>query len=276
MTVSGGFSERSIGTQYRDLRVGIVREEADDMLFVLLLSTLIGVSLGMLGGGGSILSVPILTYVAGMAPGAAIAASLFVVAVTSATGAIAHARANRVRWRTGILFGSAGMAGAFVGGRLAGYIPGHVLMIVFGVMMAVTAVAMIRGRRTLQPPIIGELPVGKVLVQGMLVGFVTGTIGAGGGFVVVPALVLLGGLAIDAAVGTSLIVISMSSFAGLAGHLGRVDIDWTITLAVTAAAVVGSLVGGRLVGRIPPAALRRGFGVFVIAMAIFVLFKELS
>lgn len=263
-------------TQCHELRVGIVHEERHDMLFVVPLSILIGVSLGMLGGGGSILSVPILTYVAGMAPGAAIASSLFIVGVTSATGAISHARAGRVKSRTGILFGSAGMAGAFVGGRLAGCIPGHVLMIVFGVMMAVTAVAMIRGRRTRQPPIVGELPVGKVLVQGMLVGVVTGTIGAGGGFVVVPALVLLGGLAMEAAVGTSLIVIAMSSFAGLAGHLGRIDIDWPVTLVVTAAAVVGSLVGGRLAGRISPAALRRGFGVFVIAMAIFVLFKELS
>lgn len=246
------------------------------MLLVLPLAILIGVSLGMLGGGGSILSVPILRYVAGMGPSAAIASSLFVVAVTSATGAISHARAGRVRWRTGILFGSAGMVGAFVGGRLAGYIPGRVLMIVFGVMMAVTAVAMIRGRRTLQPPVVGELPIEKVLVQGMLVGLVTGTIGAGGGFVVVPALVLLGGLAMDVAVGTSLIVIAMSSFAGLVGHLGRVHINWPVTLAVTAAAVIGSLVGGRLAGRLPPSVLRRGFGFFIIAMAIVVLFKELS
>lgn len=246
------------------------------MLWVLLLATLIGVSLGMLGAGGSILSVPILTYVAGMEPSAAIASSLFVVAVTSATGAISHARAGRVRWKIGLVFGSAGMVGAFVGGRLAGYIPGRILMIVFGVMMAVTAIAMIRGRRTRQPPVVGELRVGKVVVLGTLVGLVTGTIGAGGGFVVVPALVLLGGLAIERAIGTSLIVIAMSSFAGLAGHLGKVHIDWPVTLAVTAAAVIGSLVGGRLAGRIPPAALRRGFGIFIIAVAIFVLFKELS
>lgn len=245
-------------------------------MFVLPLSLLIGVSLGMLGGGGSILSVPILTYVANMGPSAAIASSLFIVGVTSATGAIAHARAGRVRWRTGLLFGAAGMVGAFVGGRLSAYIPGRVLLIVFGAMMAVTAVAMIRKRRTLQPPIVGELPIGKVLLQGVLVGLVTGTIGAGGGFVVVPALVLLGGLGMEIAVGTSLIVISMSSFAGLAGHLGHVEIDWPVTLAVTAAAVIGSLLGGRLAGRIPPAALRRGFGFFVMAMAVFVLVKELS
>ncbi|HEY5946754.1 MAG TPA: sulfite exporter TauE/SafE family protein [Kofleriaceae bacterium] len=246
------------------------------MLFVLPLAVLIGISLGMLGGGGSILSVPILTYVADMAPNAAIASSLFIVGVTSAAGAISHARAGRVRWRTGILFGTAGMVGAFVGGRLSAYIPGRALMIAFGIMMAATAVAMLRKRRTLQPPRVGDLPIRKVLIQGLAVGIVTGTIGAGGGFVVVPALVLLGGLGMEIAVGTSLIVIAMNSFAGLAGHLGNVDLDWPVTLAVTGAAVLGSLLGGRLVGRIPPAALRRGFAIFVIAMATLVLFKELS
>jgi uncharacterized membrane protein YfcA len=251
-------------------------KNAHDMLVVLLLSILIGVSLGMLGGGGSILTVPILTYVADMGPKAAIASSLFVVGVTSGIAAISHARAGRVRWKTGIVFGAAGMVGAFAGGRLAAYIPGHVLMIVFGLMMAATAVAMIRKPRTLQAPVVGELPVGKVVIEGIVVGIVTGIVGAGGGFLVVPALVILGGVGMEVAVGTSLIVISMKSFAGLAGHLGHVDIDWPITLAVTAAAVIGSLLGGRLVGRIPPAALRRGFGFFIIAMAILVLFKELS
>lgn len=256
--------------------MGIVREERADMLIVLPLSILIGISLGMLGGGGSILTVPILTYVADMSPKAAIASSLFVVAVTSATGAISHARAGRVRWRTGIVFGAAGMAGAFAGGRLAGYIPGRVLMIVFGLMMAATAVAMIRRPRTLEARIVGDLPVGKVVVEGIIVGIVTGIVGAGGGFLVVPALVLLGGLGMEVAVGTSLIVISMKSFAGLAGHLSHVDLDWPVTLAVTTAAVIGSLLGGRLVGRIPPTALRLGFGIFIIAMATLVLFKELS
>lgn len=255
--------------------MGIVREEQHDMLFVLPLSLLIGISLGMLGGGGSILSVPILTYVAGMAPNAAIASSLFVVGVTSATGAITHARAGRVRSRTGVVFGCAGMAGAFVGGRVAGYLPGQLLMIIFGVMMAVTAGAMIRPRKALRPTVVGDLPVPKVLFHGVLIGFVTGTIGAGGGFVIVPALVLLGGVAMEVAIGTSLIVISMSSFAGLAGHLGKVDIDWPVTMAVTAAAVTGSFIGGRLAGRVPPAALRRGFGFFLTAMAVVVLFKEL-
>ena len=242
---------------------------------VLGLSVLIGVSLGLLGGGGSILTVPILSYVAGMATKEAIAASLFVVAVTSSVAVVAHARAGRVRWRTGLIFGAAGMVGAYGGGFLAGYIPGRVLMVMFGLMMAATAVAMLRKPRTVAPPVARELPVIKVILEGIVVGVVTGLVGAGGGFLVVPALVLLGGLSMQTAVGTSLLVIAMKSFAGFAGHLQHVDIDWRITLGATGAAVVGSFVGGSLSGRIPPAILRRGFGVFIIAMAVFVLAKEL-
>jgi hypothetical protein len=244
------------------------------MALVLALSVLIGVSLGMLGGGGSILTVPILTYVGGMSAKAAIASSLFVVGVTSAAAAISHARAGRVRWRTSAIFGAAGMAGAYAGGRLAAYIPGRVLMIGFGLMMAATAFAMLRRPRALRPHA-QDVPVAKVIAEGVVVGIVTGFVGAGGGFLVVPALVLLGGLPMDIAVGTSLVVIAMKSFAGFAGHLGHVDVDWKTTLAVTAAAVAGSFVGAQLAGRIPPAALRRGFGVFIIAMAALVLAKEL-
>jgi len=242
---------------------------------VLLLSVLIGVSLGLLGGGGSILTVPILTMAAGMETKAAIASSLFVVAVTSAAGVISHARAGRVRWRIGILFGLAGMAGAFGGGRIAASIPGSVLMILFGLMMAATAIAMLRGPTTAKPSMVTDLPTSKIIAEGVVVGVVTGLVGAGGGFLVVPALVLLGGLSMELAVGTSLVVISMKSFAGLAGHLGHVSIDWPIVLAITGTAVVGSLIGGKLAGRIPPAMLRRGFGVFIIVMAVVVLGKEL-
>ena len=244
------------------------------MFATLGLAVLIGVSLGLLGGGGSILTVPILTYVAGMAPKAAIAASLFVVGTTSAAAAISHARALRVRWRTGLVFGAAGMVGAYGGGWFAGFIPAKVLMVGFGLMMAATAFAMLRKPRTLAART-GEVPVAKVIGEGVVVGIVTGIVGAGGGFLVVPALVLLGGLSMETAVGTSLIVIAMKSFAGLAGHLGHVDIDWPTTLAVTAMAVGGSFIGGKLAGRIPPATLRKAFGVFVIVMAVFILGKEL-
>jgi uncharacterized membrane protein YfcA len=246
------------------------------MVLALSLALLIGVSLGLLGGGGSILTLPILTYAVGMETKQAIAASLFVVGVTSATGAIAHARAGRIRWRTGLLFGAAGMVGAFAGGRVAAYIPGVVLMLLFAAMMVATGIAMLRGRGARTSAKATDLAIGKVLVEGVIVGVVTGLVGAGGGFLVVPALVLLGGLPMELAVGTSLVVIAMKSFAGMAGHLGHADIDWPITLAVTAAAVAGSLLGGRLAGRIPGPILRRGFGVFVLVMAAFVLSQELA
>lgn len=245
------------------------------MIAVLGLSLLIGLSLGLLGGGGSILTVPILTYAGGMETKAAIAASLFVVATTSGVAAISHARAGRVRWRTGLLFGMAGMAGAYAGGRFAAIVPGKLLMILFGLMMAATAIAMLRKPHSLVATR-ADMPIGKVVTEGIVVGVVTGLVGAGGGFLVVPALVLLGGLSMNTAVGTSLVVISMKSFAGLAGHLGHVDIDWPVTLGVTSAAIAGSFIGGSLAGRIPPSVLRRAFGLFIIAMAAFVLFKELT
>ncbi|MEU0650191.1 sulfite exporter TauE/SafE family protein [Streptomyces umbrinus] len=235
-------------------------------------SLLIGVSLGVLGGGGSILTVPILVYLAGMETKEAIATSLFVVGTTSAAAAVSHARAGRVRWRTGLLFGLAGMTGAYAGGRLAEFIPGTVLLLAFALMMIATAAAMIRGRRGAPKKVHHELPILHVLLDGIVVGLVTGLVGAGGGFLVVPALVLLGGLPMTVAVGTSLLVISMKSFAGLAGYLASVHIDWGFAALVTATAVVGGL----LAGRIPQDALRKSFGWFVAVMGVFVLSQQTS
>jgi uncharacterized membrane protein YfcA len=243
----------------------------------LVLSVLIGVSLGLLGGGGSILTVPILVYVAGQDPKAAIAMSLLVVGVTSAAGAVSHARAGRVQWRTGLIFGAAGMAGAYGGGRVAEFIPGTWLLVAFGVMMAVTAVAMLRGRSPAESHRRhdGRLPVGRIVLDGVVVGAVTGLVGAGGGFLVVPALVLLGGVPMSTAVGTSLVVITLKSGAGLAGYLASTPIDWTLAAGVTAAAVVGSVGGGRLAGKLSEERLRRAFAWFVAAMAILVLGQQL-
>jgi uncharacterized membrane protein YfcA/glyoxylase-like metal-dependent hydrolase (beta-lactamase superfamily II)/rhodanese-related sulfurtransferase len=243
------------------------------VILAVALALLVGVSLGLLGGGGSILAVPLLVYVAGLGAHQAVATSLFVVGVTSAVGLVPHARAGRVRWRTGLVFGVAGMTGAYAGGRLAGLVPGGVLLTAFAVMMLATAGGMIRGRRSAGGT--GELhPLGAVGL-GVTVGLVTGFVGAGGGFLIVPALVLIGGLPMTAAVGTSLLVITMQSAAGLAGHLSGAHLPWSLALAVTAMAIVGSLIGGRLTGRVDQEKLRRGFGWFVVGMGLLVLVEQL-
>lgn len=239
------------------------------------LAVLVGVALGLLGGGGSILTVPLLAYVAGMDAKQAIATSLLVVGTTSAVAAISHARAGRVQWRTGLIFGVAGMAGAFGGGLLARFIPGSVLLIGFAVMMIGTAIAMLRGRKDGGPTDPHHrIPVPKAIIEGLVVGLVTGLVGAGGGFLVVPALALMGGLPMPIAVGTSLVVIAMKSFAGLAGYLSSVTIDWRIAGMVTAAAVLGALVGSRLTALVNPDSLRKVFGWFVLVMSSVILFEE--
>jgi uncharacterized protein len=240
------------------------------------LAVLVGVTLGLLGGGGSILTVPLLAYVAGMDAKQAIATSLLVVGVTSAVGAASHARAGRVQWRTGLVFGAAGMAGAYGGGVLAQFIPGTVLLMWFAAIMIATATAMLRGRNNTgtggHPD---TLPVVKIMLEGLVVGLVTGLVGAGGGFLVVPALALLGGLPMPIAVGTSLVVIAMKSFAGLGGYLASVHIDWGLAATVTAAALVGGVIGARLTAMIDPDALRKAFGWFVLAMSSVILGQEI-
>jgi uncharacterized membrane protein YfcA len=234
----------------------------------------IGVLLGLLGGGGSILTVPVLIYIAGQEPAAAIPASLFVVAVSSAVALIPHARAGSVRWRTGLTFGAAGLIGAYAGGRLADVVPEAVLLTGFGLLMATAAVLMIRScRRPLRcVPQAGRWPV--LLGTGLIVGTITGMVGAGGGFVIVPALVLLAALPMAQAVGTSLLVIALQATAGLAGHLSHAAIDWPMTLTVAAIAIAGTFAGARLAGRMPAQLLRTAFGWFLIAMSALVLVEQ--
>ena len=183
-----------------------------------------------------------------------------------------------MRWKTGLLFGVAGMAGAFAGGVIGGYIPGAILMVLFAVMMIVTATAMIRGRKR-QPAQSTDTEhkpaLLRILLDGFLVGIATGLVGAGGGFLIVPALNLLGGLPMAIAVGTSLLVITMKSFAGLGGYLFSVQLNWPIVLAFTATAIAGSFAGVAFAGRVPERALRKGFGIFVLVMGAFVLIQEL-
>jgi hypothetical protein len=252
------------------------------------LSIFIGGAVGLLGGGGSILTTPLLVYVLDFTPKEAITASLFIVGVTSLFGLINHARGGRVQWRTGLIFGGAGMTGAFIGGQVGSHLPGALLLGAFSVMMGVTAVAMLRGRRTVEGSHHKGLPVFRIILDGLVVGLVTGLVGAGGGFLVVPALALLGGLPMPIAVATSLLVVAMKSFAGFAGYAlqfgdgsfvslnPETEINWGVTLIITAGAIIGALIGSRMVGKIHPDKLRKGFGWFVLVMAVFILSQQIG
>jgi hypothetical protein len=249
-----------------------------------LLFLVIGITLGLLGGGGSILTLPVLVSVLHVEPRGAIAMSLLVVGTTSATATVAHARRGGVAWRTGLVMGIAGMAGAYAGGRLTRFVAAEVLLGAFAVIMLVTATLMLRGRRggaapEASPPrgAAGRHHSLRVAAAGAAVGVVAGFVGAGGGFLIVPALIFFAGLPMRRAVGTSLFVIALQSFAGLAGHLGHARFDWTLAAVVTAAAAAGSLVGTRIGRRVPADALRRGFAWFVLAMgALFLLQRILA
>ena len=251
------------------------------VLLAFLLALLIGVALGLMGGGGSILTVPILRYVLGMEGHSAIATSLLVVGTTSVAALIAHARKRNVQWRTGLVFGGGGMLGAYLAGTVAHLIPAPLLLTGFGVLMFATATAILRPERGHEPSSdanapqrAARLPLSMTVLQGLVVGAVTGLVGAGGGFLVVPALVLLGRLPMASAIGTSLLVITLNSFASFAGYAGHTSIDWPLAFGVSGFAVAGSLAGASLATRLSARALRQGFGWFVVAMAFFILTRE--
>ncbi len=254
------------------------------LIVIAMMSQVIGMVLGLLGGGGSILTVPILVYIADMPAEEAVASSLVVVGITSAGAVLSHARAGRVEWKTGFVFGGIAMIGAFVGGKLAVYFPGWLLLTLFAALMLVTAILMLRkSRKPASAPVTDTdskttkptYGIFAIAAQGLAVGAVTGLVGAGGGFLVVPALVILGGLTMHQAVGTSLLVIALNSSAGVFGHLSHSTIDWEITGMVAGIAVVGSIIGTQLSSKVPANTLRTGFAWFVLAMGIFILTKEL-
>lgn len=245
------------------------------MVLALALALGIGVSLGLLGGGGSILTLPILVYVLEMEAKQAIATSLLVVGVTSAAAIVPHARAGRVNARIGLAFGASSMAGAFVGGRLAHFVPSGALLVSFAIMMLVTGLAMFRGRAA-RAGRVGSPPWGRILLVGVGIGLLTGVIGAGGGFVIVPALVLLCGLSMPEAIATSLLVIALNSFSGFAGAVAHVTLDFRVAALVTTASVVGSIGGAFAAGRVPEIMLRRAFAWLVLVMAVLMLWRQTS
>lgn len=236
-----------------------------------------GVILGMTGGGGSIMAVPILIYLMGVDEKVAIATSLLLVGATSAVALIGYARGKNIDYRVGAIFGVFGMIGAYIGGFGARFIPGSVLIALFAGLMLVAAFAMFRPSKE-EASATDEkkkLPMLPIALEGIVVGAVTGLVGAGGGFLVVPALVLMSGLSMKRAIGTSLMVITMKSFAGFAGYVAHVPVDWTLAGQMIALSVVGALIGSFAAGYVDGARLKQGFGVFVLMMGAFVLLQQL-
>ena len=243
------------------------------------LAALVGLSLGLLGGGGSTLTVPIFVYALGFDPRLAIAMSLPVVGGTSLIGAVGHWKAGNVNLKTAALFGVIAMVGAYVGARLAVFLTGAMQLAVLAVVMLAAATSMLRSAR--REPAVGaaaapERPMAVALLipVAVSVGLLTGLVGIGGGFLVVPALVLLARVPMKQAVGTSLLVIAMNSGAGFAGYAGRVHVPWTFMAEFTAVAAVGILAGTYLVRFVSPRSLKQWFAVFLLCIGAFILYKN--
>ena len=234
----------------------------------------VGATLGLLGGGGTILTVPLLLAL-GVAPKPAIALALGVVAATAAIAAARHARAGQVDWRAVAHFGPATALGGFAGGRGAGFVDEEVLLLIFTGLMTAVGLAMLRAggpRLGVARPAARQSA--ALALQGAAIGALTGLVGAGGGFLFVPALTLLGGLPMRRAVGTSLVMISANAGSALLGHLTHVRPDLGLAGAVTGGAGVGAWLGAAFAGRVREAALRRGFGLFVLAVAAWMLARS--
>jgi len=241
------------------------------LVVALVLSAGIGLSLGLIGGGGSIITVPVLVYVLGVDAHQAVAMSLAVVGATSVVGAVLHFRRGTVDLRTGTLFGASGILGAFGGSRLSNLVSPATLLLSFAMLMLVIAGAMLARRSSAHDDERHAPSRIKAILAGLSVGVLTGFLGVGGGFLVVPALVLFGGLDMKNAVGTSLVVIAINCAAGLVGHLQFGGFDPKIALLVTTLAMLGTLFGTALSHRMNPNRLRTGFAVFVIAVAVFLV-----
>lgn len=256
------------------------------------LGFLIGVSLGALGGGGSILAVPVLVYAAGQDPKAATATSLVLVGTAALVGMGAHYRAGRVRVRTGILFGLAGIGGSIAGSALNRRLDPDALLLGFSVLILVAAWRMVVGcptctrvgeERALEDDQaehagsagvtvrrhVGLAAVVEILVAGTVVGFLTGLFGVGGGFVIVPALALVLGMSMPEAIGTSLLVIAINSAVALSTRLGTSTIDWGVAVPFTAAAIIGVLMGKRIADRLDPKRSLRWFAALLVGVAVY-------
>jgi uncharacterized membrane protein YfcA len=237
----------------------------------------IGLSLGLVGGGGSILAVPVLVYVLGEPVKEATTASLAIVGVTALVGAADQARTGRVLGRVALLFGAGGAIGALAGTVVNRLLDARYLLIAFAFVMLVSAYAMLRGRgsgsdRVTNIDVRERWP--GIAATGIGVGALTGLFGVGGGFVIVPALVLLLGLPMPVAVGTSLLIIALTSASALVAHLASGSIDWALAGSFAAAAIVGALAGSRLGRRVSSERLTQIFAAFIVVVACFLIVRN--
>ena len=251
-------------------------------------SVCIGLILGLLGGGGSILSIPILVYLFRIDVMLASAYSWFIVGITSLTGAISKHKEHLVDTRAGILFGIPSVITIFSTRKwLVHVIPDTIFQLdtfifskrllllgLFAVLMILASISMIRGRQETGTETDRSRPV-LLMIQGSLIGFLTGLVGAGGGFLIIPALVLLTGLSFKTAVGTSLFIIAINSLSGFLGDVLNYPMDWPFLLTITGMAVLGILIGNAISHRLSPAHLRKAFGWFVLVMGCYILFQEI-
>lgn len=238
----------------------------------------IGLSLGLLGSGGSIITVPVLVYLLGQDEKIAIAGSLFVVGTIALIGSLQYVRVGLVDWRNVAVFGIPGMAGTYLGALIAAFVPGIVQLALFSLVMLLASYMMLRPVK-LSDDVRAPRASWKIAIDGLFVGVITGLVGVGGGFLIVPALVLLGGLTIHTAVATSLVIIALKSYSGFYKYLDVLDrqnleLDWQALILVTALGIVGSFGGAKIASRIPQDKLKKGFGYFLIVMGIYILARS--
>jgi len=240
-----------------------------------LLGFVIGLSLGLLGGGGSILTVPALVYLVGQTPQAAVTTSLAIVGANSFLGAFFHNRQGSLNWKVALIFGGAGMIVAYLAGGLSKYFSPAGLLVLFALLMlGIGGLMLFEARPISKDGSITHSP-WIILLAGAGVGLLTGILGVGGGFLIVPALVMLVGLPMFQAVGTSLVIIAANSLAGFLGHMGSHLLDLSITLVFVTAGMAGTFTGARLANRLPAKHLKRAFALFVIILAVFLLYDNL-
>ena len=241
------------------------------MILALVLALAIGVSLGLLGGGGSIITLPVLVYVAKVPASQAVGMSLAVVGGTTLVGSILGARSGHVHGKAALLFSITGVVGALAGSQLTHLVSQPVLLLIFAGLMIVVALRMFRPRPEQPSNEHAECHWLSCTATGLFVGVLTGFLGVGGGFLIVPALLFLARVPLKRAIATSLVVITVTSAAGLLGHLRRTHFDWGIAGMFLALAIVGMLAGRKFAHHIEAERLRYWFAWFVLAVAAFVI-----